>query len=121
MSRTAKSIFVFGIYVILLGLTLVFIPNTLLKTFKVAETNEVWIRILGMVLLFLGYLYMRASMTGEEMRKFFTWTVHTRSTVIVFLTAFVLLDMVEPVIILFGVIDLAGAAWTALTLRTKGA
>ncbi|MFC2158460.1 hypothetical protein ACFLT9_11545 [Acidobacteriota bacterium] len=119
MNRAAKSIYFFGIYIILLGLVLVFLPNVLLKIFRVAETSEVWIRVVGMVVILLGYLYIRSALSTDDMQKFFKWTIHTRSSVIVFFTAFVLLDLVEPILILFGVFDLAGAIWTALALRTR--
>lgn len=118
MNRAAKSVFIFGIYVLLLGGFLVVAPNVLLKIFNVPETSEVWIRIVGMLILFLGYFEVRAATAKKDMTVFFKWTVFTRSSVIVFLTVFVLLDYVKPILILFGVIDLAGALWTALALRS---
>lgn len=42
-----------------------------------------------------------------------------RSSVIVFFGAFVLLGFVSPVLILFGLVDLLGAVWTALALRSE--
>jgi len=36
---------------------------------------------------------------------------------LLFFIAFVVAGLAPPVLILFGVIDLAGAAWTALALR----
>ncbi len=119
MSRAAKSIFFFGIYVISLGVFLVVAPNVLLKFFSVPETSEVWIRIVGVVVLVIGYYYVRAAIDNKGMTKFFRWTIYTRSSVIVFFTVFVLLNYIEPTLILFGVIDLAGAIWTALALRTS--
>ncbi|MGD2245980.1 MAG: hypothetical protein PVI11_05480 [Candidatus Aminicenantes bacterium] len=119
MSRTAKSIFFFGIYVILLGVSLVVIPNVLLRVFHVPETSEVWIRVVGMLIILIGYFYVRAAASKEGMTKFFQWTVHTRSAVFIFLIVFVLLNFVKPIIILFGVIELAGAVWTGLSLRSS--
>jgi len=120
MNRVAKSIFIFGIYLLLLGTTLVVVPNVLLKIFNVPETSEVWIRIVGMLILFLGYFYIRASTDTEGSMSFIRWTNITRPLVIVFLTVFVLLNYVKPILILFGVIDLAAALWTALALRSTG-
>ena len=99
MSRAAKSLFCFGIYVILLGLTLVLVPNFLLKIFNVPETDEVWIRVVGMLLIFIGYYYIRAGTNEEGMTRFFRWTIHTRSLVIVYLSIFALLNLVKPIII----------------------
>ncbi len=118
MSRAAKSVFFFGIYALLLGATLVVAPNVLMKIFSVPETTEVWIRVVGMLILLLGYLYVRTGTDKKDMTNFFRLTIHTRTSVIVFLTIFVLLNYVEPIIIFFGVIDLAGALWTTLALRS---
>lgn len=119
MSRAAKSLFFFGIYVILLGVFLVVAPNVLLKIFNIPETTEVWIRIVGVVVLIIGYYYVRAATNEKGLMKFFRWTIYTRSTVVVFFTVFVLLNFIKPILILFGVFDLSGAIWTALALRSS--
>ncbi len=119
MSRAARSLFFFGIYVISLGVFLVVAPNVLLKFFSVPETSEVWIRVVGVVVLLIGYYYVRAATNEEGLTNFFRWTIYTRSSVIVFFTVFVLLNYIKPTLILFGVIDLAGAIWTALALRSS--
>jgi hypothetical protein len=83
--------------------------------FGLAKTGELYIRIVGMFLLILAYYYARAA--RQELTGFFHWTVHVRALVILFFVAFVLLDLAEPVLILFGVVDLAAAIWTWLALR----
>ena len=116
MSNPAKSIFVFGIYLAFLGIILVVFPNPLISLFGLPETNEVWIRVVGMLVLFLAFYYTQAA--RSEMTDFFHWTVYVRSSVVVFFIVFVLLDFVKPALILFGVIDLLCAAWTGITLRS---
>lgn len=117
MSKPAVSIFCFGIYLILLGLALILIPNFLLSIFTLPDVTDVWIRVAGMILFLLGYIYIRAGLDEEGLTKFFRWTVHTRATVIIFLFVFVLFGLVKPIIVLFGVVDLAAAIWTAVTLE----
>ena len=39
MSRSAVSVFVFAVYMFLLGLILIIIPNTLLRLFSLPESN----------------------------------------------------------------------------------
>ena len=58
MSRSAQSIFFFGLYLFLLGILLVFLPNALLGLVDIPPTNEVWIRLAGMLLLILGFFYV---------------------------------------------------------------
>jgi hypothetical protein len=115
MSNPAKSIFAFGVYLIGLGAILVITPNSLLALFGLPSTSEVWIRVVGMLLLILAFFDIQAARKG--LTDFFQWTVYTRSLVIVFFIAFVMLGFVSPWLILFGVVDLLGAIWTGLTLR----
>ncbi|MGQ0670268.1 MAG: hypothetical protein ACT4PO_11450 [Actinomycetota bacterium] len=44
MTQTARSVFVFGLYLLVLGAGLVVAPNLILATFEVPNTREVWIR-----------------------------------------------------------------------------
>ena len=116
MSHPAKSVFVFAIYLIVLGVTLLFIPNVLLGVFDFPETTEVWIRVVGMLLVLLAFYYINAA--RKELNAFFKWTVYARSSVIVFFLVFVLMDLAQPILLLFGVIDLLAAIWTGLALRS---
>ncbi len=117
MSKSARSIFIFGLYLGVLGVILLVIPNFLLGIFQFPSTNEVWIRVVGMLVFLLGGYYILAAQ--KEVTDFFQWTVYLRSTVILFFIAFVLLDYASPLLILFGVIDLLGAIWTGLLLRAS--
>jgi len=119
MSNSARSVFVFGLYVAVLGIMLIVVPNFLLKAISRTSTTEVWIRVVGLLLLYLGFYYTQAA--RKEMTDFFRWTMYTRSTVIVFFAAFVLLGFAKPALIMFGVIDLLGAIWTGLALRSPKA
>jgi len=117
MTRSARSIFVFGCYVIALGLMMLLAPNRLLGFFNQPETTEVWIRCAGMLLLLLGAYYLLAARAG--LTQFFLWTVWGRSLVILFFMAFVALKMAPPIFLAFGLADLAGAAWTFWCLKTE--
>ena len=118
MSKAALSMFVFVLYVILLGVILMVIPNALLAIFGLPATTEVWIRLVGMLVFLIGYYYIRASRNEKEMISFYRWTVHARSSVIVFFIIFVAFGFVKLILILFGVKDLFAAIWTWKTLRT---
>jgi hypothetical protein len=117
MSRAAMSMFVFGIYLLVLGPTLVVAPAFLTGLFGLDAPQEVWIRVLGAIVTILGFYYLFAA--RHEMKDFFWMTVWGRPAVIVFFTAFVLLDLAEPILILFGVVDLLGAGWTFAALRAE--
>ena len=115
MSQAAKSLFVFGIYLCGLGLILLLAPNLILRVFGVPPTNEVWIRINGMFVLFLSFYYVQAA--RNELTIFIRWTVWTRIAVIIYFVAFILLVSAPKALLLFGLIDLLSAFWTWLALE----
>jgi hypothetical protein len=115
MSQAARSLFVFGIYLCVLGLTLLFVPNLLLQFFGVPATNEVWIRVNGMFVLCLSFYYIKAART--ELTSFIRWTIWARLAVIVYFVAFVLLLSAPKALLLFGLVDLVSAVWTLFGLR----
>lgn len=117
MSKTAVSILVFGLYLMLVGPVLVLVPNLLLALFAIPETSEVWIRVLGVVATVLGYYYVEAA--RHELTAFFRATVPARLIVLVCFSVFVLMKLTAPTLIVFGLIDALGALWTALTLKKR--
>lgn len=116
MNKTSTSLFVFSIYLLGTGLGLVFIPNTILDLLKLPHTNEIWIHVLGVVILVLSFYFMQAA--RQNVRSFAGWTVFARIGVFLCFTGFVILGWVGPVLILLGAVDLLGALWTGWTLRT---
>ena len=116
MSKAATSVFVFSLYMFVLGAILLVFPNFLLGLFGIPETTEVWIRVVAMLVLILGVYYFVAART--ELRAFFVASVLGRFSVLVFLTAFVLLGFAPPALIIFGLVDAAAAFWTAFSLRS---
>jgi hypothetical protein len=115
MTPAARSINVFGIYRLVLALVLLVAPNTLLQLFHLPPTTEVWIRVVGMLLAFIGIFYRTAAAAG--LYAFFAATVLTRLTVPLFFLGFVLAGWIDWPILLFTLIEVAGAAWTWLALR----
>ncbi|MBI3231345.1 MAG: hypothetical protein HYZ45_14625 [Burkholderiales bacterium] len=115
MSKSALSAKVFAIYLFFVGTALVFVPNFLLSLFHIAPTSEVWIRVVGVIAFNLGiYAWVAAK---HEDKSFLVTSVYTRISVFVAFTAFALLGLASPMLILFGVMDLLGAMWTYFALQ----
>ena len=110
----AFSVAAFGAYLLGLGTILLLVPNVLLTIFGIPDTNEVWIRILGGVLAALGYLYVEGGRAASV--SFIRSSVVSRAGVAAVLFALVLLRAAPTVIALFGLVDLAAAAWTAYAI-----
>jgi hypothetical protein len=80
-----------------------------------AAPTDVWVRVLGMTVLFLGFYYIQ--MARNELTQFFRYSVIARLLVPVFFIVFVLLGLAPPVLIAFTIPDIIFATWTALSLR----
>jgi hypothetical protein len=117
MTPAAKSIYYFGFYLYLIGIVLIAVPNFLLSTIQVPETNEVWIRVVGVLAICLGYYYHRSGAVNDI--AFCRLTIPTRIFVFLSFLTFALAEYVSPVIIVFGVVDVAGAVWTWTSLRKE--
>ena len=115
MSPAATTIKVFASYLGILGMLLIMAPNMLLSTVSLPPTSEVWIRVLGVVTIILGGYYWLAAQ--HEATWFFRLSVYARACVPIAFAVFAGLGLVSPMIILFGGLDLAGAAWTLIALR----
>ena len=88
MSRAARTIRYFAIYLACIGIVLLVVPNVLLGVFGFPATQEVWIRVLGVVVFNLGIYYWFAAVS--ESTAFFKASVYTRAFVFVAFLAFVL-------------------------------
>ena len=115
MSPAARSIQVYSIYLFGLGAALLLAPNIPLPIFGLAEAHEVWIRVLGMTVIFFSTFYYVAS--RNEYRELFRASVITRLAVPVVFAAFIVAGFAPWNLILFTPPDILFATWTWLSLR----
>lgn len=115
MTAAAKSLYYFGIYLVLLGIALTVVPNDMLALFQFAETTEVWIRVLGAVVFSIGLYYV--FMAPSDNVQFLKLSIYVRASILLWFLVFVLLGWAQPQLILFGLIEMAGATWTYLAMR----
>ena len=110
MKNVAISLLVFGIYVVAVGLSFLLVPNVVLGVFALPAANEVWIRVVGLLALAIGYYHIQASRDNNH--AYFKMTIRGR---VGFAIGLIILALVTPnhmQLILFAAVDLAGAAWT---------
>jgi hypothetical protein len=113
MSPAARTVQLFGIYIVAVGVILLAIPNVLLGVFGIPATDEPWIRILGLVLLALAGYYLVAA--RNELTDFFQASVAGRVVVGAGLIVMVALWGYWTAVV-FGLVDIAGALWTRAAL-----
>ncbi|MBK8901836.1 MAG: hypothetical protein IPM53_11670 [Anaerolineaceae bacterium] len=117
MSRSAKSVLVFGIYLVGMGLGLIAMPTLVVGTLGFPTTVEVWVRVIGVLALVLAIYYVQAARV--DFRPFLQWTVYARIMVFLLFTGFVVAGLASPMLILLGAVDLSAALWTGWALRKE--
>jgi hypothetical protein len=116
MSRAAFTVRAFGYYLIALGVALAVVPNLLLGLFLMPQTDEVWIRVVGVLLFNIGVYYIYAA--KSEATQFFRASVFTRTLVLAAFATFVFLGLAKPMLIGFGAVDFLGGLWTWRALKS---
>jgi len=116
MTSTAKSIFYYSFYMLAMGLGLLFFPHQLLGLFGIELADNVWIRMLGLLAFCAGMLYFYCARTNQT--GFFRVSIPERIVFFLGTVGIVLFCPADPMLALIGGVDLLGALWTALTMRT---
>lgn len=116
MNAAERSLQVFGLYLLGLGTLLIVMPSLVLAPVGMAVPHDAWLRVAGMLVLFLGVYYCVAAASNSM--ALVRTSVPLRASVILFFAAFVAGGLAPPVLLLFGAVDLAAALWTWSALRT---
>lgn len=118
MSKAVLSIKVFAIYLFIIAMILVIAPNALLPLFQLPTTSEVWIRVIGVLALNIGVFAWVAAQHADQ--HFMIASVYTRIFFFLATCAFAALSLASPMLIIFGLLDLAGGLWTHFAMRADG-
>ena len=114
MDAPTLSIFIWGIYVLLIGALLLFIPGKTLILFGHEKPKDHWIRVVGIIAFSLGFLYLNSAQ--NEVYSFYIASVYARIAGLIGFSGLVIFKIAKPKIILFGLIDALGAIWTLIAL-----
>jgi hypothetical protein len=113
--KKSLSLTIQAIYVLITALQLIFVPNMLLGMFGFEPTSEIWIKVLGMVLLSLSLVYYGIIQSGDK--NILKITIYSRLIVVVGFAILVATGQAATPLILFAGIDLATAIWTWFELK----
>jgi hypothetical protein len=113
MSPAARTVHLFGLYLVAVGVALIVIPNVLAGVFGIPPTDEPWIRMLGLLVLGLAGYYLVAA--RSELTVFFQASVTGRVLIGAGLIVIVSLWGYWMAVV-FGLTDIAGALWTRAVL-----
>lgn len=119
MSDPVLASRVFGVYLTVAGVCLFLVPGIVLPLLGLAAPTEVWIRIVGLLTGILGMYFLVCARADQ--RRFFQATVIARLMFFSGVVALILSGSAPPLLVLFGVADIIGAAWTLFALRRSRA
>ena len=118
MTPAARSLFVFGLYLLVAGTLLLLVPALMLQPLGLPAPTDVWVRVVGLLAIALGLYYRVAA--SAELLAFMRLSVWVRAGVALAFVGFVVGGLAPAALLGFGLIDAAGAAWTATSLRQMG-
>ncbi len=117
MTHAALSVFAFGVYMVGQGAILLLAPDLILIPAGMPPAVDGWIRVVGLCLVVLSYYYMQAA--RAELREFFGWTVHMRIFQFVAFTGLVLAEYLQPIGLVFSLVEMAAGIWTLVALKSQ--
>jgi hypothetical protein len=115
MTRAARSVYIFGILLIIVGATLIISPNVIITLILQPATSEPWAHVLGVPIAAVGVFHVVAA--RQELVPFFRTSIWVRYCVLTTFVLMALLRIVPPIVAAFGLTDFAFAMWTRAELR----
>jgi hypothetical protein len=115
VSGAARSVLVFGVYLLGQGALLFAAPNLLLTLLGFEASAEVWPRAAGVAVMVLGLYYLAAA--RGEWTPFFRVTVAGRTFQLAAFAALVVAGVASPRLLATSGLEFASGVWTFWALR----
>jgi uncharacterized protein YjeT (DUF2065 family) len=119
MTPAARSMYVFGIYATLAGVTFLVAPAQAVSLLQLSPIASGWLRVIGMFGVIIGLDDVVAA--RAECLPFLKLSVPLRYGFATGIITLVATGQLTPPTLTFGVIDIIGASWTLLGLRAATA
>jgi len=115
MSKTAISVYVWGLYIVSAGTLLALIPGKFLPLLGVPAPADFWPRLLGIIFIILGGFHLLAA--RNNLGSFFRGTIPARIFGCLGLSTLFLTGLGPKALLFLGMIDLLGAISTVVAMR----
>lgn len=119
MTRPARSLFIFGIYIVMTGFAFLAVPEFLMSLLRLPPATVGWARVIGLLAVVIG-AYDCVGARSESL-AYIRASVPVRFGFATGAALLVAFAQMPPTVLLFGATDMAGAIWTALALRHTAA
>lgn len=115
MTKAARTVWIFGIYLLIEGVFLMVAPSTILDAIGMPSSDSVWRVILGFVVAVLGYYYIRNA--KANLIPFFGFTVQIRVLQFGFFIWLYFFERGTLALAGFSFIELVAGVWTYSALK----
>jgi hypothetical protein len=115
MTPAGRSVFVFGVYVLIVGILVTFAPAFVLRLLGFPPAADEWVRMVGILSLVIGAYDVVSGRSNAEAN--IRASVPIRIGFALCCVALVVLRLMPTQLLPLAGIDVAGAIWTALALR----
>jgi hypothetical protein len=115
MTAAGRSVYLFGIYLMVVGGFIFAAPDTFLAISNQPPAQDPWIRVLGVTVMSLGQFYMVGG--KRDVATFISATVRVRIFVVFAFIALTVMRLAPAVLLGFAVVDALGAIWTIAAAR----
>ena len=116
MTPSGKSVFYFGIYGILAGLSFLVLPEKIIVLTQLPEISIGWARTIGLLALVIGTYDIVCG--RADLKLFIKASIYVRLGFALGATLLFVSGQMPFTVILLGAVDALGALWTALALKS---
>ncbi len=118
MNPACRTIFLFGFYPLLAGLSMIIAPALPLQMMGWPVEGLDWIRMLGVVTMIVGYYYLQLG--ANDVLTFCRYSAQMRLVIPFVFVLLVLVFNMNPLYIALTAVDFLGGVWTWSALRKQG-
>lgn len=117
MNPACRTIYLFGFYPLLAGLSMIIAPALPLQLLGWPIEGLDWIRMLGVVTMIVGYYYLQLG--RNDVLTFCKYSAQMRLLIPLVFTGMVFAFGMNPLYIALTAVDFLGGVWTWRALRKQ--
>lgn len=117
MTKSAKSLYYFGFYVLLIGIIICIVPDMFISLLKLPEIPSAWARVIGLLTIIIGSYDILSG--RNNVKPLIKASIYLRILFFIGILVLFISGQMTKEILPLGVIDLLGAVWTALALKSE--
>jgi len=117
MTKSGRSLFYFGIYVVFTGLLFITIPETFISLNQLPTMPSGWSRVIGLLALVIGTYDILCG--RGDIKMLIRASVYVRFGFAIGIAALVAFGQMPVTLLALGAVDALGAVWTAMALQSE--